>query len=522
MISASVSDRGLSQKRPQNEDSFLELRDIGLFAVADGVGGARAGDVASQTAVEVLADAFRNQQRNTDSEEVMKLALERANSAIYQMAADLPQLASMATTIVALQISGGIATIGHVGDSRLYRIDTDGRLHRETADHSVVEEEVRAGRMTAEQALNHPSRNVISRALGADASVMVDLKTIMVDPGTTFLLCSDGVTRHIDDGELEDLFALEDDAERLTVQIRDLCYSRGAEDNLTAVVVRVPTTAENGFAADKNGTRHEAEFHEAADNDLDTIASTCSVSETSAARVVNTLDTDEENQDDEYYLSDDLSPSNEVKSGKDFAGYTSSSLEVSAAVPAGGYRPVNTSQPTVLPAGSSSNPALSRIGSSVLLLLTGVLLGVAAYYFLAPVPPQPLPPPAPVLVQKSPDVSLTAFEEGRRLIDSDPAGFISANAASPQSAEDYFLLGRAFLLNGKYWEAKRAFIEAKNRLSQADPKNAKILVTEIAMAMALIQSPGAAEAFSKEVNTARAGASPVSDVNRPAPALPAR
>ena len=156
IISASVSDRGLSEKRPENEDSFLEIPKNGIFAVADGVGGAQAGDVASQMAMEIVGEAFINMASSGDAETVMKTAIERANEAIFQMSNELPQLSTMATTIVALQIKGNIATIGHVGDSRLYRIDSNGTLYRETQDHSVVEEEVRAGRMTAEQAVNHP------------------------------------------------------------------------------------------------------------------------------------------------------------------------------------------------------------------------------------------------------------------------------------------------------------------------------------------------------------------------------
>src|SRR5215203_5881213 len=104
IISASVSDRGLSEKRPENEDSFLVLEERGVYAVADGVGGAQAGDVASQMAVEILGEAFINQQADLDAEDVMRAAIERANSAIYQMANELPQLDSMATTIVALHV----------------------------------------------------------------------------------------------------------------------------------------------------------------------------------------------------------------------------------------------------------------------------------------------------------------------------------------------------------------------------------------------------------------------------------
>lgn len=146
--SSSVSERGLSEKRPVNEDSYIDLKNLGLFAVADGVGGAQAGDVASQMAVEILGEAFANLPENFDAEVVMRVAIERANQAIHQVSSEIPQLSSMATTIAALHISGNIATIGHVGDSRVYRILPDGTLQRETADHSVVEEEVRAGRMT--------------------------------------------------------------------------------------------------------------------------------------------------------------------------------------------------------------------------------------------------------------------------------------------------------------------------------------------------------------------------------------
>jgi len=134
ITSAAVSDRGLSEKRPENEDSFLILEERGVYAVADGVGGAQAGDVASQMAMEILGEAFINLTADLDAEDVMREAIDRANASIHQMAADLPQLSSMATTIVALHVYGNIATIGHVGDSRAYRLDHAGVLRRETDD----------------------------------------------------------------------------------------------------------------------------------------------------------------------------------------------------------------------------------------------------------------------------------------------------------------------------------------------------------------------------------------------------
>jgi protein phosphatase len=240
--SAAVSDRGLNEKRPLNEDSFLADAARGIFAVADGVGGAEAGEVASQTAIEVLDDAFHHRLGNgEDAEDLMELAIQRANSSIHRMAVEHPRFSMMATTIVTLHLEADRATIGHVGDSRLYRLGPEGELYRETRDHSMVEEEVRAGRMTPEQAANHPSKNVISRALGAEASVEVDLKTIEVEEGTRFLLCSDGITRHIPDQELRELLASNQPLDAICQEMKRRCYERGAEDNLTAVVVQVGT-----------------------------------------------------------------------------------------------------------------------------------------------------------------------------------------------------------------------------------------------------------------------------------------
>jgi protein phosphatase len=237
--SSALTDRGLNERRPLNEDSFLADVERRIFAVADGVGGAEAGEVASQTAIEVLDEAFRHHVEGGDIEDLMELAIQRANASIHQMAQEHAKFEMMATTIVALHLNGNIATIGHVGDSRLYRLTPEGRLQRETEDHSVVEEEVRAGRMTPEQALNHPSKNVISRALGAEESVEVDMKTMEVEEGSEFLLCSDGITRHVSDNEIRQFLITNDDLDTVCNKLKELCYDRGAEDNLTVVIVRV-------------------------------------------------------------------------------------------------------------------------------------------------------------------------------------------------------------------------------------------------------------------------------------------
>lgn len=252
---AFVTDRGLNPKRPLNEDSMLSDPARGIFAVADGVGGAEAGEVASKTAVEVVAEAFRHLTNGADIEDLMELAIQRANSSIHQMSREHPKLSMMATTIVALHLEGFRAIIGHVGDSRLYRLTPDGKLHRETADHSIVEEEVRAGRMTPEQAANHPSKNVISRALGAEPGVEVDLKILEVEAGTSFLLCTDGITRHIPDGEIRELLNGRQGVGEVCAEMKRRCHERGAEDNLTAVIVRVGAAAGSSLEEDFERTR---------------------------------------------------------------------------------------------------------------------------------------------------------------------------------------------------------------------------------------------------------------------------
>lgn len=235
---AAITDRGLSEKRPVNEDSFLSDTERRIFAVADGVGGAQSGEVASQTAIETLDEAFRHHKHGDDAEDLMEIAFQRANVAIHQMSREHHRLAMMATTIVALHFDDSSAIIGHVGDSRLYRLTPDGQLRRETIDHSVVEEEMRAGRLTADEAQHHPNRNIISRALGAEPSVEAEMQRIELAANTTFLLCSDGITRHIPDEELRDILAAEPDIHRICDELKKRCFERGAEDNLTAVVIR--------------------------------------------------------------------------------------------------------------------------------------------------------------------------------------------------------------------------------------------------------------------------------------------
>ncbi len=512
IVSAAISDKGLSEKRPHNEDSYLELKQQGLFVVADGVGGAQAGDVASQMAVEILGEAFLNMRSGSDAEDVMKIGIEKANSAIFQMSRDLPQLSTMATTIVALHLSGNIATIGHVGDSRLYRADGNGNLYRETQDHSVVEEEIRAGRMTVAQAANHPSRNVISRALGAEPTVEVDMKTIMFEPDSSFLLCSDGITRHIDDYEIRDFLISKLSPNEICRQMKELCYERGAEDNLTAVIIKVSSEVVNNFAAANGYKTSEPAY----DYEEATIA-TPRTPINSAPVVTLPPESDEfptqdlkfpvvaETYKEDFVVPDDLKTSEPI-SGEQLANKTfesqSAVAEQAAQIPTAAGNYANPSIETDVKEyridEQNSNNFLGKVLSSLLLFLIGGAIGAGFYHYFFQ--KNAVAPPAPQITEmKTPNIPFSAFEENRRNVDRNPQQFITANGGAPQDAIDFYLLGRAFLLTAKYPEAKQAFTEAKNRLAQTDPVNSKTLANEIAMALAIINDPFAQKAFEKDM-----------------------
>ena len=508
ILSGAITDRGLSEKRPENEDSYLDVRESGIFAVADGVGGAQAGDVASQMAMEILAEAFANMPEGADAESVLLAAIERSNSAIFQMAHELPQLSNMATTIVALHLNGNIATIGHVGDSRLYRVDRDGNLYRETDDHSMVGEEVRAGRMTEEQAENHPSRNVISRALGAEPTVEVDVKTIMVEPGTSFLICTDGITRHVADQEIKGVLTFGGDPSDVCAYLKDLCYERGAEDNLTAVVVKIPaeSASSNGQPAFDNSqfleeptvatarTRNDDVLNEDSDEllELDTPGGPGTDLRQDLADEFDLGDHTLPHDDEDSLTTEEIKAENDIPivpvpvaeqvEPRDIS-YSSTRIDGGQAESAsmfGGsqYGTYDTEEPN----------SFARIAGGIAMLILGALLGLGAYHFLlAPTPQPPVSPP--ITVMQSANQQLSAFEENRRTVDKMPADALSRFGADPRDAEDYFLVGRAQMLLGRYPEAKQAFTEARSRMLVADgvdPNNKRTIETDIAVAMAVM------------------------------------
>ncbi|HXV33815.1 MAG TPA: Stp1/IreP family PP2C-type Ser/Thr phosphatase [Gaiellaceae bacterium] len=220
--------------RRRNEDAFVI--DPPLFAVADGMGGAQAGEVASR----LTAAAFREYHEADDlpPDERVQSIIQEANRRIYERAHADSGFSGMGTTVTAALLLGGRVTIGHVGDSRAYRI-RDGALEQLTDDHSLVGDLMRSGRLTPEEAEAHPQRSVITRALGTDPEVDVDTVTVDVRPGDLFLLCSDGLTTMVGDEDILGILAAAptlDDAARELVRAAN---TGGGEDNVTVVLFRV-------------------------------------------------------------------------------------------------------------------------------------------------------------------------------------------------------------------------------------------------------------------------------------------
>ncbi len=230
---AAVSDTG--RRRLRNEDAFV--CDPPFFAIADGMGGAQAGELASRLAASALAERTGRLRGESDVAELVQAANER----VYRRAVEDPAAAGMGTTVTVALVDeeSGTVAIGHVGDSRAYRIRGD-RLEQLTADHSLVAELVRSGRLTPEQAADHPHRSVITRAVGTEPSVEVDTFTLEAVAGDLFLLCSDGLTDMVDDDEiLAQADAAGRDPQQLVRRLVDAANRAGGVDNITVVAFEV-------------------------------------------------------------------------------------------------------------------------------------------------------------------------------------------------------------------------------------------------------------------------------------------
>jgi PPM family protein phosphatase len=232
-----LSHRG--RRRRHNEDAYVVQPP--LFAVADGMGGAKAGEVASALA----ADAVQESGNDGESGEARVAALiEEANRRVFRRASEDREASGMGTTMTVALVEGDEVAIGHVGDSRAYLI-RDGRLEQLTDDHSLVAELVRSGKLTPEEAETHPQRSVITRALGTEADVDVDTFSVQSAPGDLFLLCSDGLTSMVDDETILDAVERNRaDLEEAAKALINAANRGGGGDNITVVFFEVDGGAE--------------------------------------------------------------------------------------------------------------------------------------------------------------------------------------------------------------------------------------------------------------------------------------
>ncbi len=227
--------------RSHNEDTCAADEAAGLFAVCDGMGGAAAGEVASQVAARVFLQQARQLGLEASAAWRLQQAVAAANAAVFAEATRSPQFRGMGTTLVALELDGtaGVAWTVHVGDSRCYRL-RGGELQPLTADHSYVDEQVRLGAMTAVEAEHSPFRHVITRAVGSHPEVEAEIARHDAAAGDVFLLCSDGLTGELEDAEIAGvLLAMGEDLQVGAHALVHLANEFGGSDNITVVLVRV-------------------------------------------------------------------------------------------------------------------------------------------------------------------------------------------------------------------------------------------------------------------------------------------
>jgi PPM family protein phosphatase len=246
-------------KRPHNEDCFAADPALGLYVVCDGMGGGNAGEVASRMAIDTIlahVKAAANRPAGECSGPVdpnlsavtnqLADAVRSANEAVYKASWEHAGYAGMGTTVVAARLLQHCVSIAHVGDSRLYLI-RDGSMQALTADHSWVAEQVAQGFMTQDEAERSPRRNIVTRALGVESTVEIDLSEIPLVNGDLLLLCSDGLTRGVRSQEILDTLEQDGDLREKTHRLVSLANQAGGEDNVTVMLVAVQAGATHRF-----------------------------------------------------------------------------------------------------------------------------------------------------------------------------------------------------------------------------------------------------------------------------------
>lgn len=241
----------VGQIRSDNEDAYLIEEP--LFAIADGMGGHLAGDVAAATAVDVISQGI---QEENFGPRALEALIERANREIWQKAQGDTALSGMGTTCTVFLVEDSKGHLAHVGDSRAYILH-QGRLRQLTEDHTLVARMVREGRLDPQDADRHPQRNVVTRALGVDESVAVDTMQLDLQEGDRVLLCSDGLTSMVSIAEIERILIAADDPQSAADQLVATANEAGGEDNITVLVIDVGSTAERAPTVARSPARED-------------------------------------------------------------------------------------------------------------------------------------------------------------------------------------------------------------------------------------------------------------------------
>jgi protein phosphatase len=237
VILNAIGGSNIGKVRARNEDSYIVRPDIGLFAVADGMGGHAAGNVASKTALETLTAAIPSA---TADEQSVMAAMRAANLAVWQRAEAERDKAGMGTTMTILAFTPDVSEciVAHVGDSRLYRLRT-GRLEQLTHDHTAVQELIDQGQLTKDEARRHPLSSMLYRSVGTRPEVVVDLQRTTATSGDRYLLCSDGLTGMLGDDDLAAILLQDQPVEKAVEDLIDAANLRGGVDNITAILIDV-------------------------------------------------------------------------------------------------------------------------------------------------------------------------------------------------------------------------------------------------------------------------------------------
>lgn len=225
--------------RNHNEDAFGCCPERGIFVVCDGMGGAAGGEVASRMAVDTVLGRLDVGDSGAADRELLHAAIADANRAVLERAESDAGLYGMGTTLVALLLHPEAALIAHAGDSRCY-LFRDGRLSRCTHDHSLVDEQIRLGAITQEEAERSPLRSVITRAIGTQQSVAEELTELPVESGDRFLLCTDGLTREVPEARIAEVLTAEADLESAAQRLVEAANEAGGRDNVTCLLVQAP------------------------------------------------------------------------------------------------------------------------------------------------------------------------------------------------------------------------------------------------------------------------------------------